>query len=77
MHVAVGAELDEAVARLRERSAACPHRARRGDLGDVEFLSGPHGHGPGHRLDVEHVAGLPSAAGVPTRKPLRWPTVKA
>ena len=63
MHLAVGAELDEAVARLRWRGAAGPDGAGGGDLGDVEALGGTHGDRPGHRLDVEDVAGLAVAGG--------------
>ena len=39
------------------RRAAGPDRADGGDLGDVEALGGADGHRPGHRLDVQHVAG--------------------
>ena len=57
LYLAVGAELDEAVAGFVRRCAAGPDPARRGDLGDVEALGGAHRDRPGHRLDVEHVAG--------------------
>ena len=43
--------------------AAGPDGARRGDLGDVETLGRADGDRPGHRLDVEDVAGLAVTGG--------------
>jgi hypothetical protein len=63
MHVAVGAELNKAVDRLGGREAAGPDGTGGGDLGDVEAIGRADGDGPGHRLDVEDVAGLAVAGG--------------
>jgi hypothetical protein len=61
--LAVGAQLDEAVYGLGWRGAAGPDGAGGGDLGDVEAFGRADGDGPGHRLDVEDVAGLAVAGG--------------
>src|SRR5690242_4243535 len=56
--LAVRAKLDEAVAGLLRGDAAGPYRARGSDLDDVEALGRAYRDRPGHRLDVEDVAGL-------------------
>src|SRR5487761_1177952 len=55
---AVRAQLGRAVQGRGGGRDAGPHRAGGGDLADVEQLARADGHGPGDRLDVQHVAGL-------------------
>ena len=63
VHLAVGAELDEAVEGFGGRWTAGPDGASGGDVGDGQLFGGADGNRAGDRFDVQDVAGAAVAGG--------------